>query len=104
MNAPFQMSMLAGWRHGDTRDWLAVYRQAEGEAEAAASAVRAACDTFKAARTRDAQDAYAEADRAYDKARLRYQATCREIVTGVRSIAGIARELQLASQSSGRML
>jgi hypothetical protein len=110
MNALFHMSELRRCDHRrDDRDWLEAYREEEAACEAAAEAVRAACEAFKAVPIAvrnlvGEADAYSEADRAYDQARLRFQLKSAEIVGGVRAIAGIARHMQLASASAGRML
>lgn len=100
MNAPFQLGLLGcQWTpQGDSRDWLAAYRQLEAEAVLASAMVQAACGRYKAERSPANQASYVTADHAYDAARLRFQLQGAEIVRGVRAIAGIARELQLADQ------
>jgi hypothetical protein len=88
----------------DDRDWLVAFRCAEASAELAAEAVRAACEAYRSNRCPETEAAYRDADRAYDTARLRFQVASHDIVGGVRAIAGIARHMQLASASDGRMI
>ena len=89
----------------DQRDWLDVYRQLAADAERAAVGVRYYCAEYVANRTPATQLAYAVADRHYDQARGAFQRQSRDIVTGVRCIAGIARAMQLAEAHEGsRML
>lgn len=90
-------------RH-DPRDWLTAYREAEAAALLAAEGVKAACDRYKAARDDASADAYRVADKAYDAARLAFQVASFQIASGIRAIAGIARAMQLADASKGRML
>lgn len=105
MNALFNHDALRRCDHRrDDRDWLAAYRQAEGEVEAAAARVKAACAAYVAVPVAvrnlvGEADAYAEADRAYDAARFAFQRATWEIVGGIRAIAGIARQMQLADAS-----
>lgn len=103
MNAPLDLFPGHWNRSRDGRDWLAIYREAELAAETAAEAVRAACETFKADRSADNAATYRAADKAFDAARLDYQRTSYQLVTGVRAIAGIARHFELLG-ATGRML
>lgn len=88
----------------DRRDWLEVYRRAEATAEYAAEAVRAASEAYRRDRSPANDSAYRLADRAYDVARLNFQREGSAIVTGIRAIACIARELELADAMRERML
>jgi hypothetical protein len=93
------------WRQSaDARDWLDTWRAAEAACDAAAEAVRAACDAYKAERSPETEGLYRAADRAYNAARADYQRASFEIVTGIRALAGIARHIELADASKGRML
>lgn len=88
----------------DDRDWLAAYRQAEARAELAASAVGLASDAYRRDRNLETEAAYRRADHAYDAARLAFQMESRDIVQGIRAIAGIARAMELAAAMKGGML
>jgi hypothetical protein len=88
----------------DERAWLDVYRAAEAACEAAAEAVRAACEGYKAERSPATEGRYRDADRAYNRARADYQTASYEIVTGIRAIAGIARAVELALGARERLL
>jgi hypothetical protein len=85
-------------------DALETWRSAEAEAEAAAVTVRAACERYAARRCPETEAAYREADRAYDRARFRFQIVHNETVSGIRAIARFARELQLANDAGARLL
>ncbi len=85
----------------DQRDWLTVYQELASDAERAAAGVRLASAAYTANRTAETQAAYAVADRAYDAARFAFQRQSRDIVTGVRAIAGIARAVHLAAAHDG---
>jgi hypothetical protein len=105
MNAPFLFDLPPPWaRSRDTRDWFALFREAEAEAEAAAEAVRTAGEAYRAARSPETEAAYRAADQRYDAARLRYQLESCQIVRGIKAIAGIARVLELADAGRGRMI
>lgn len=104
MNALFSASELCRCDPRRSIDALAAFRQVEAEAEAAAAAVRAACERYRADRTPEADAAYRDADRAYDRARLRFQLVSRETVTAIKAIARFARELQLANGQKERLL
>lgn len=88
----------------DRRDWLAIYRELEAEADAAADAVRAACAEYRLNRCPDTEAAYRRADHAYDAARLRFQLEGAKIVRAVRAAAGLPRLMMLASEPRERML
>lgn len=107
MNAQLGFDLPPTWRllaTRDERDWLDVFREAEAEAELAAGFVRTACEAYKAERSPATVDAYRAADKAYDAARLRFQQSSFKIVSGIRAIAGIARAIELADASRGRMI
>lgn len=88
----------------DARDWFAMYRDAEAEAELSAEAVRAANVAYRADRNAETEAAYRAADRRYDAARFRFQTESCQIVRGIRAIAGIARAMELASAQKERMV
>lgn len=80
---------------GARRDWLEAYREAELAAELAADQVRDTNEAFCRSRDAATGTAYREADRAYNAARTAFLETSCKVVTGIRAIAGIAREIEL---------
>lgn len=105
MNALLFDDLPPPWaRSRDSRDWFALFREAEAEAELAAEAVRVACETYKAHRSPETEAAYRAADRRYDAARHRYQLESCQIVRGIRAIAGIARHFELEGAGKERMI
>lgn len=88
----------------DDRDWLEAYRQAEARAELAADAVGLASEAYRRDRSLETEAAYRRADHAYDAARLAFQTESCGIVSGIRAIARLARELHLSEAMESRML
>jgi hypothetical protein len=86
---------------GDSSHWRDLYRQLGEAVERAADAVKLASEAYRAERNPATEQAYIEADRAYDRARERFQRDGAAIVKRIKTEARKRHEAMLHGATEG---